>query len=179
MKNACETHVIVNLENGKTFGVRSDNEVRYADITSGVEGMTMVVRLSRGPNARVQTLFLIFKNKNRNYRIRGLPDTLPIFVYRAGLKGWMGEKNMLSRLKAPLLIKSLSYNRICTLHIDNCSSHILSEDVCQLTARREWYHVHTKGNDTLWYVTQHEREVGRVPAQARAPNYHQQTLCFV
>ena len=94
-ENAEETHFIINPDNSKTLGISSYTEVRYTDVTSGGEGLTMLLRLSGGRNARIKTPFLIFQNKERIYLIRGLPDNVPEVVYRSGPKGWMDSQNML------------------------------------------------------------------------------------
>lgn len=62
MSGAEETHVIDSLDNGNKFGANGDNEVQYADVTSGKKCMTLLFRLSGGPNSRLQTPFLTFKN---------------------------------------------------------------------------------------------------------------------
>ena len=48
MENLDETHFVVNLDNGKTLGFRGDTTVKYADVVSGIESMTLVVRISGG-----------------------------------------------------------------------------------------------------------------------------------
>eukprot|EP00171_Calliarthron_tuberculosum_P003820 IDg3820t1 len=44
--------------------------------------MTMVVRLSGGRDARIEEPFFIFKNKDRSYPIRGVPDNVDGISYR-------------------------------------------------------------------------------------------------
>eukprot|EP00171_Calliarthron_tuberculosum_P003520 IDg3520t1 len=44
--NADETHFLFNVDNGRTLGFAGQSEVKYADVVSGGEGMTMLVRLS-------------------------------------------------------------------------------------------------------------------------------------
>ena len=45
MENLDETHFVVNLDNGKTLGFRGDTTVKYADVVSGRESITLVVRI--------------------------------------------------------------------------------------------------------------------------------------
>lgn len=47
-ENADETHFIINFDNGKTLRFRGDASVKYADVTSDGEGMTMMVRIFGG-----------------------------------------------------------------------------------------------------------------------------------
>ena len=61
MENFDETHFVINMDNGRTLGFKGDTDVKYADVTSGGEAMTMVVRLNvRG----IENPFMIFKNKD-------------------------------------------------------------------------------------------------------------------
>ena len=78
VENCDETHFVVNMDNGKTLGFRGDNDVKYADVVSGGIGMTMMVRLTGGPGARIQSPFIIFQNANGSYPIRGVCGVLAI-----------------------------------------------------------------------------------------------------
>jgi hypothetical protein len=46
MENIDETHFVVNLDNGHTLGFQGDTSVTYAEVVSGGDSMTMVVRIS-------------------------------------------------------------------------------------------------------------------------------------
>ena len=46
MENLNETHFVVNLDNGRTLGFPEDTIVKYAEVVSSGESMTMVVRNS-------------------------------------------------------------------------------------------------------------------------------------
>ena len=129
MSNAEETHSMVNMDNGKTLGFSGDHSVRYADFTSAGEGMTMLVRLSGGPSARIEPPLMIFKNQNQSYPISCVPDDVPGIAYRTGPKGWMDTTIMQEWLKEPNVMKRLSRNRIRHLFIDNCSCHNLDEGI--------------------------------------------------
>lgn len=87
--NADETHFVIDFDNGQTMGFAGDQEVKYADAISGVVGMTMVVRISGGRDARIEPPFMVFKNDRCPYPIRGLPDDIPGVSYRSGPGGWM------------------------------------------------------------------------------------------
>lgn len=66
IENADETHFIFNMDNGRTLGFKGEQEVKYADVVSGGDPITLMVRLTGGKNARIETPFLIFKNKYRS-----------------------------------------------------------------------------------------------------------------
>lgn len=86
--NMDETHFVINFDNGRTLGFRGDEEVKYADVVSGGEGMTMIVHITGGATSCIGTPMLIFQNVKRSYPIQGLPDTVPGVAYRTGPKGW-------------------------------------------------------------------------------------------
>ena len=117
------------MTDGKTFGFTNDGHVRYVYVTSGSERMTMILRFSRGRNPMIETQMMIFKNKVRNYLIRGVPDNIPEVVYRTGPKGWMDSTNMLAWLRELRAINPLSDHRFRTLFIDNCSGHNLTKAI--------------------------------------------------
>ena len=48
METLDETHFVVNLDNGMTLGFRGDTTIKYADVVSEGESMTLVVRISGG-----------------------------------------------------------------------------------------------------------------------------------
>jgi hypothetical protein len=87
--NIDETHFVVNVDNGRTLGFRGDTTVKYADVVSGGDSMTMVVRISGGRRSLIEAPMLIFTNGNGTYPIRGLDDNIPGVSYRTGPKGWM------------------------------------------------------------------------------------------
>lgn len=61
---------------------------------SSGEGMTMVLMISGGKGAHIEPTFMGFKNKNRNYPMKGIPDDLVVVSYRTGTKRWMEKVAM-------------------------------------------------------------------------------------
>ena len=45
MENLDEMHFVVNFDNGQTLGFRRDTTVKYAEVVSSGESMTMVVHI--------------------------------------------------------------------------------------------------------------------------------------
>jgi hypothetical protein len=66
-ENVDEIHYIVNMDDGMTLGFVGDDQIKYADVVSGGEGMPMIVRLTGGPCAFIQSPIMIFQRKNRSY----------------------------------------------------------------------------------------------------------------
>ena len=44
MENVDETHFVVNLDNGRILGFRGDTTVKYTEVISGGDSMTMVIK---------------------------------------------------------------------------------------------------------------------------------------
>jgi len=87
-----ETHFIFNMDNHMTLARRGEANVNYADVVSGGEGMTMVLRMTGGPHARIEAPFMILMNEDRNYLIQGVDDNIPGVSYRTGPRAWMDQK---------------------------------------------------------------------------------------
>lgn len=58
--NMDETHFVINMDDGKTLALRGEKSIRYSDVVSSGEGMTMVVKIRGGPSARLEIPMLIF-----------------------------------------------------------------------------------------------------------------------
>lgn len=123
VKNTDETHFKISLDNGHTQGFKGDDEVKYVDIVSGCDGMTMVVCISGGRDVCILLPFIMFKNKHRNYPMRGLPDDLEGVSYRTGPKGWMDTTVMPEWLKEEQVFQKLPHDRTRILYVENCSGH--------------------------------------------------------
>lgn len=92
VENADETHVLVNVDNGRTLVFAGDAEIKYADVVSRGEAMTMVVRISGWRDALLEAPFMVFQNKSRSYPIRKVPVKIDGASCRSGPKGWMDRK---------------------------------------------------------------------------------------
>ena len=91
MENLDKTHFVVNLNNGRTLGFQGNTTVKYAEVVSEGESMTMVLRISGGRHATIEAPMLIFSNENRSYSIHGLTDDIPVVSCKMGPKGWMHQ----------------------------------------------------------------------------------------
>jgi hypothetical protein len=87
IENIDETHFVVNMDNGHTLGFRGDTTVKYADVVSGGDSMTTVVRISGRRQSLIEAPMLIFTNGNSTYPIRGLDNNIPWVSYKTGPKG--------------------------------------------------------------------------------------------
>lgn len=54
IENADDTHVVVNMDTGKTLGLIGYRHFKYADKVSGGESMKLIIRITDGQNADVQ-----------------------------------------------------------------------------------------------------------------------------
>ncbi|KAL0241661.1 hypothetical protein GEMRC1_006896 [Eukaryota sp. GEM-RC1] len=87
--NFDETHFIIDMVNKRTLGVRGEDQVSFADVVSGTEGFTVVVKIRGGSRAKVTAPFLIFKNQLCSYPIKGTKDDDPHVSYCSSKKGFM------------------------------------------------------------------------------------------
>ena len=76
IENVDDTHFVINMDNRRTLGLCSDQAVKYVDVVSGGEAMTMVMRITRGRQATIKPPMIIFTNQTQNYPIRGLQDNI-------------------------------------------------------------------------------------------------------
>lgn len=129
VENADETHFVFNLDNGKTLAFIGDREVRYADVVSGGQPITMMVRITGGKHATICPPMIVFQNMKRSYPIRGLEDNIPGVCYRSSPKGWMDGVTWEKWLGERRAINRLSDGKKRVLFVDNCSSHTEHESV--------------------------------------------------
>ena len=69
MENIDGTHFVVNMDNGRTLGFWGDTSTKYAEVVSGGDSMTSVVRILGGHQFMIEAPMLIFTNSNSNYPI--------------------------------------------------------------------------------------------------------------
>ena len=65
----------------------------------------MVLHISRAVDAKIKTLFLIFKNGDCNYPIAGVPDNVQGAYYRSVPRGWMDRFLLNEYFKEPRAIE--------------------------------------------------------------------------
>lgn len=87
--------------------MKEDTDVKFADVVSGDQGMTMMVMLGGGSQRRLEIPMLIFQNKLRLYPIQGLPDDVLGVCCRTSLKGWMGTRVFEKWLSEPRIMKPI------------------------------------------------------------------------
>lgn len=123
VENMDETHFLINMDNGRTLAMKGTDNMKYADVVSGSEGMTMVVRITGGMNAKVYASMMIFKNVDRNYPIRGVVDNVPGVCYHTGPKGWMDQRVFVQWLEEPRANPPDRFGRTKVIFMDNCGGH--------------------------------------------------------
>ncbi len=84
-----ETHVFINEDNHRTLRYVSDPNVNYAEVSSGGEGISTILNIIGGVNSKIEAPFVIFKNCQRKYPIKGVPDDVPGASYRTGPRTWI------------------------------------------------------------------------------------------
>jgi DDE superfamily endonuclease len=126
LRNADETHSVINMDNGRTLGFRGEEFIKYADIVYGGESMTMMVNLSGGPASRILPPMMIFQNANCSYPSKGVPDNIPGVSYRTGKKGWNKTALFPEWFKENRACPPVPYRRKVFTYVDNCRGHNIS-----------------------------------------------------
>lgn len=60
-----EAQLVINRDNGPNFEFKREDDVKWADIVSVGDRMTIIVRLSDVRDSRIESYFIVFKNKDR------------------------------------------------------------------------------------------------------------------
>ena len=123
IENIDKTHFVVNLDNGRILGFRGDTTLKYAEVVSGGESMTMVIRISRGHRSMIEAPMLIFTNSSSNYPIRGLEDNVPRVCYRTGPKVWMDQALFAEFFADPHAFQADIHGHRKLVWVDNCTGH--------------------------------------------------------
>ena len=132
VENADEMHFVFNMENGRIVGFRGDEKVKYSDVVSVDEGITMMVRISGGVQERINPPMLVFQNPKSSYPIRGVEYNVPGVCYRSGRKGWMENRVFQAWMPEPRDIRKDNFGRKRVLYVENCSGHNETNAVLRL-----------------------------------------------
>jgi DDE superfamily endonuclease len=120
--NGDETHVVMNMDNGKTLAAINEKSIKYADVVSGGVGMTMFVRLSGGARSQLQPAFTVFQSAG-SYPIRGVDDNVPGVAYSVGKRGWMDRRVLAEYFGESHAIWPLPAANQRVLLLDYCGGH--------------------------------------------------------
>lgn len=123
-ENADETYFTFNMDNGKTLAFIGDKDIRYADLVSSDEPITMMVLIKGGKNATSCPPILIFKSNITSYPIRGVPGIDPGLFYRTSPKGWKDYIMWNAWLAESRAIGKLPDQKTHVLNVDKYSSPI-------------------------------------------------------
>ena len=123
MENVDETHFLINVDNKKTLGFCGDQAVKYLDVVSGGEAMTMVVRVTGGVRGKIMAPLIIFTNATSAYAILGVWDNVPRVTYKSSPKGWMNMGIFAKYFADPIAYQGDWYGHWKQVWIDNLSTH--------------------------------------------------------
>ena len=121
IENVDETHFVINRYS-MMLGFRSDKEA--AMISGGEEeSITVIVRITGGRRAQIQTPMLVFTNANRNYPIEGVPDDVAGACYRTAPKGWVDEEVFSQYFDEPRTYQGDPLRRLKHVWVDSCNGN--------------------------------------------------------
>ena len=121
-----EIHFVLNLVNDCTLGFRGDTTMKYVEVVSRGESMTMVVRILAGWRATIEAPMLIFSNENRSYLIWSLIDDILGVSYRVGPEGWMDQMVFPKHFLEPRVYQADLHHYQKIIWLDNCSGHAMT-----------------------------------------------------
>lgn len=147
--NVDETHILIDERSGKILSVKGAKDVKLMDVVSGTEGVTIALTIIGGDkSAHVGAPMLIFKNKERSYPMRGVPDNVEGATYRTQAKAWMDGGIFKEYLHDQRTWGSASTTDpvVRDLWLDNASAHEytdIDEHLSQLKTRRRMFPANT------------------------------------
>jgi hypothetical protein len=136
MENVDETHFLINVDNGKTLGFRGDQAVKYSDVVSGGEAMTMVVRVTGGVRGKIMAPMIIFTNAAGAYSIQGVRDNVPGITYRSSPRRWMNMGIFAEYFAVPIAYQGDQYGHWKQVWVDNSLTHNPSPQLQQALVAR-------------------------------------------
>lgn len=155
MENIDETHCVIDMDDGFTLGfnpravmgstlydklsdARKEAMTRkYADVVSGGEKMSIVLRATGGEHGKIGVPFVIFKNKDRKDNIRGVPQIEGVRYYTQP-RAWMDRAVWKQYLTDPLILpRPVEPERRIQLWSDNCGGHDDGEEFQRAAANRQ------------------------------------------
>lgn len=111
-------HFIVNAENGYTLGFSGEQDANYSETMNGSRGMTMLLRVSGGKDAKIETPFMILEDAERSYPLVGIPDDVDNCAYRTAPQGWIDETVAIQYFLEKRAVSCLPCGRQRTLFIE-------------------------------------------------------------
>ena len=91
VENFDETHMVIDMGNGRVLDFQGSKHVTYADVASTRDCFTVCMRISGGPQGKIENLLVIFENPSSNYPIAEITDDVQGITYRSSPKDWMSS----------------------------------------------------------------------------------------
>lgn len=127
--NSDETSFILHLHNKQTLSKNGGTEMKYANLVSGDDSMTLMIALGGGCGCHIKVPMIIFENVFRSYPIRELCDDIPSVTYSSTSKRFMDYALFFDWLNLKRIFSSLTNGRTRVLLVDDVSAHKLTKDV--------------------------------------------------
>lgn len=121
IENAYETHFIKKRIQQAHFVICWLYRGQICRCRIGGKVMTMMAHFSTGRDAKIEPPLMIFKNKDRGFPVRSIPDTIGSLSYRCGPKGLMNTTLLPEYFRMQKVIHPLPNRRRRILYVDNCS----------------------------------------------------------
>ncbi|DAZ98192.1 TPA: hypothetical protein N0F65_005324 [Lagenidium giganteum] len=115
-RNMDETHFIINMDNKTTLDFRGQSRIKYHDVVSGWEGMTLVLLRRGGERACIEPPMMVFKNAISSYPIG---EDTPGITYHFGPSGWMDQRVFCEWLTDTTCVKADPHGLHQVIYMDN------------------------------------------------------------
>jgi len=123
VENFDETHMVLDMGGEYTLSSVNTKRVNYAALSNGRQSFTICLRISGGPQAKIEPPLVLFPNKDSNYPIQGVPDDIDGVTYRTNPKAYMNQALFAEYFANPELIEPLPFPRVRKIWIDNPRVH--------------------------------------------------------
>lgn len=123
VENYDETNIQMDMVSKSVLDFVGTKRVRYGELSNGRQSFTVCMRISGGPNGKIETPFVIFQNNLSSYPILGVPDNIDGVKYRSNPKGYMNQQLFTHYFGNPRVITALPNNRTRQIWIDKCTIH--------------------------------------------------------
>ena len=76
VENFDETHMVIDMDNGRVLYFQGSKYLAYTDVARARDCFTVCMRISGGPQGKIEKTSVIFQNPINNFPIVGIPDNL-------------------------------------------------------------------------------------------------------
>jgi len=123
VENYDETSMVLDMIGSSCLEEVGTRRVNWGAVSSGRESFSICMRISGGPEGKIETPLVIFQNALSSYPIGGVPDNIDGVTYRSNPKGYMRQPLFAQYFANTRIINPLPSEGIRKIWIDNPRVH--------------------------------------------------------